>query len=520
MAYTYQRTVTVSPIDDAYSWTKVDNATNQDANWINITNAQQNNQDTDTWNIEVLDNSSSSQRTAVVQVNHSNGVTTDSFTITQVGVAQQSSGTTTADPNQGYSIVTGAGSNIFDSGFTMHGDPDYTGQASISTCPRGFMWGTDSNNLTNEIIDTIGSNNNSDPSTFMGGTNAYSYNLTGLQPETTYYYKAFITLNSQICETAGGGYGNGNPGTKLFGALQTVTTASATLNFTAFNTSVGTGLSNSVAGNEVDETPNTPRIWFEIEATSDLDGYTIDIVSLVKTSPQSTPGEILDFNVSNSSMIPNGSTNLTSLAPFEFGGPSAPSNAKAVLMLAIKADNKTEGNETYQLTISPDYKDANGNVAGQHGLSTTKNFIINDTSIYTATSIGYGLTPFNALGSPTVTNPGALTLSTYTFDNSGGTFGPGHQILINAFEDLDPIMETTNTNTPNTFYWSNNADGSTNDTNTINGSGSNAVIHNLAIDTNSTSGSGTGWLNNHAKITFEDGPASTSTPGNLIQNQN
>lgn len=492
MAHTYIRTVTVTPVDDQYAWSAVDgNGNDILGGWIQIT---EDSNIEDQWDILVQDNTGSSQRTATLTVTHSNGTTSDSISVTQAGVAQPSGGNqTTADPNQGYSIVTGAASNVFDTGFTMHGDPDYTGQ-SPDTCPRGFMWGTDSNNLTNEIIDTMGSNNNSDPNTFMGGTAPYSYNLTGLQPETTYYYKAFITLNSQICETTGGGVGSGNPGTKLFGALQTVNTPSAALNFTAFNTLVGSSPSTGVAGNEVDEDPQFQRIWFEIQSTNDLAGYTIDIASLVKTSPTSGAGEIADFSISNSGMIPNGSTNLTSLTPFEFGANGSPSNSVAVLSLAIKPDNVTEGDEVYQLTISPDYKDANGNVAGQHGLSLTKSFTIRDTSGFVPIQAAYGdTTNYDMLGTGVETSPSSgVTILTYTFDNDPATVGPAHQILLSPEGNpLHVFQSSGNVNTPGAVYWSNDANGSTNDSATI-AFGVNAPITGTQIDSANADNSGSG----------------------------
>lgn len=494
MAYTYQRTVTVTPASDQYAWSAVDgNGNDILGGWIQIT---EDSNIEDQWDILVQDNTGSSQRTATLTVTHSNGTTSDSISVTQAGVA--SSSNPQPNPQTGYTMVTGAATNIFDSGFTMHGDPDYTAPAGQTgnppgSCPRGFMWGTDSNNLTNEIIDTTSSNNNPDPNTFMGGTNAFSYNLTGLQPETTYYYKAFITENSQICEPAGGGIGSGNPGTKLFGALQTVTTAAATLNFTAFNTSVGTSLSNSVAGNEVDETPQFQRIWFEIQSTNDLAGYTIDIDSLVKTSPTSGAGEILDFSISNSSMIPNGSTNLTSLTPFEFGANGSASNSVAVLSLAIQPDNVTEGDEVYQLTISPDYKDANGNVAGQHGLSLTKTFTIRDTSGFVPVQAAYGdTTEYDMLGTGVETTANGVTILTYTFDNDPATVGPAHQILLSPQGDpLHVFYGTGNVNTPGAVYWSNSPTGASNDSNAIQHV-VNGVISGTLIDQADANNSGSG----------------------------
>ena len=465
MAHTYIRTVTVTPVDDQYAWSAVDgNGNDILGGWIQIT---EDSNTEDQWDILVQDNTGSSQRTATLTVTHSNGTTSDSISVTQAGVAQPSSGggQTTADPNAGYSIVTGAASNVFDTGFTMHGDPDFNGM-SPSTDPRGFEWGTDQNNLSNDVQNNL------------GGTSAYSHNLTGLTPETTYYYRAYITA----------------PGGIMYGTTQSVTTPATQISFTAFNTSVGTSLGNSVAGSEVDETPNTPRIWFEIEGTTDLAGYTIDIDSLVKTSPTAGAGEIADFSISNSSMIPNGSTNLTSLASFEFGGPSAPSNAKAVLMLAIYADNVSEGDEVYQLTISPDYKDANGNVAGQHGLPLTKSFTIRDTSGFVPIQAAYGdTTDYDMLGTGVESSPSSgVTILTYTFNNNPATVGPAHQILLSPEGNpLHVFQSSGNVNTPGAVYWSNDANGSTNDSATI-AFGVNAPITGTAVDSANANNTGSG----------------------------
>lgn len=513
MPTTHQKTVTVSPGDDVYGWTT---SGDDNGNWITITNATDSNGlDTDTWDFAVADNGTGATRTATCTVTHSNGSTTDSFIVTQYhtgGVpasTTSSSSTTTAAP---YSIVTGAATGIMDSGFTMHGDPAFTGSGTPSTCPRGFMWGTDPNNLTNEIIDTTSSNNNSDPNTFMGGLMAYSYNMTGLQPETTYYYKAFISLGSDICSPDLGS----NPGTRVYGDLETVNTLTATLAFTSFFTEVGISSSTIVSGDTVGEVKAGSgayqKVWFTITATQDIAGYKIPVVGITKIQPNAGLGEIEDFNLANSSILDSSSTSLSGndVNPFEFGTGSASSNNNARLTIAIAEDNMTEGNETYRLTISPDYTDANDNVLGQHGLSTTIDFIINDDSVYEPTVINNALAGGAFIG-PTVTTSNGITLSTYSFDNNPAVQGPVQEVEIDAFGNTDPVLNGGSTNIVNTFYWSNSADGSTNDTGSINGSGNNAVVHNTAVDASHASGQ---W---HAKITWTDGSGSTqaTTQGSL-----
>ena len=492
MPFTHQKTVTVTPADDAYAWTK---SGDDSGNWITISNAQDSNgNDTDTWDFLVADNGTSSTRTATCTLTHSNGTTTDSFLVTQYATGGSLTSSTTSAPTSGspYSVITGSATGIMDTGFTMHGDPAFTGSGTPSTCPRGFMWGTDPNNLTNEIISTTSSNNNSDPATFMGGLMAYSYNITGLQPETTYYYKAFISLGSDICDPDLGS----NPGTRVYGDLETVNTLTATLSFTSFYTEVG-GISLTT-GDTVDEAPFLQRIYFRMSATQDITGYKIAPVSFTKISPNAGAAEGADFNGANSSLIDN-NANLT--GDFTFSGSSATG------YIAIAEDNKTEGNETYRLTISADYTDANGVVLGQHGLSTTKDFIINDNSVYAATIIENGVGSVNTFSGPTSSTSGSVELSSYAFDNNPSIQGPTQIVLVNAYLDTDPQFVNTGTSVPNTVYWSNNADGSTNDSSSIQGD----VVHGTAIDTNAVSG---GW---NCSITFEDGSGSTqaTTQGSL-----
>lgn len=94
MAFTHVKTVTVSPADDLYNWSVIDDATAATASWITVTaQTDANGEDTDDWDFLVADNTGSA-RSATATVTHSNGVTTDSFTIDQAGV----SGTTTQAP--------------------------------------------------------------------------------------------------------------------------------------------------------------------------------------------------------------------------------------------------------------------------------------------------------------------------------------------------------------------------------------------------------------------------------------
>ena len=77
MAHTYTRTVTVVPADDGYTWS------NPATGWIVITQVGS----SDTWNIEVLDNTTSQSRSATLTVNHTDGSTTNSITVDQAAGA-------------------------------------------------------------------------------------------------------------------------------------------------------------------------------------------------------------------------------------------------------------------------------------------------------------------------------------------------------------------------------------------------------------------------------------------------
>ena len=123
MPGTHQKTVTVVPVDDAYAWSAIDDATNSAATWITVTaQTDSNGNDTDTWDFAVVDNTLSGTRTATCTVTHSNGTTSDFFTIDQAGtgvsanqpVASYNSLTGTPNPvNEGASVTFAIlGSNL------------------------------------------------------------------------------------------------------------------------------------------------------------------------------------------------------------------------------------------------------------------------------------------------------------------------------------------------------------------------------------------------------------------------
>ena len=284
--------------------------------------------------------------------------------------------------------------------------------------------------------------------------------------------------------------------------------------FVVFQTSDNTSSSVEEAAG------NTGNATFRITGTNIPDGYEIAVTNIQVLDSNGAPGagDIADFDVANSSMLVG--TDLTSgnLNPFVF------TNNVAELDLQVVADNVTEGNETYRVTISANVTDSSGGSQGTHGLTSTIDFIINDTSIYAPALMYYG----------NVGNPGLLgsaqastasngdILSTYTWDNNTTPLGPAHTIIVDTFNDIDPQVTSGSAavNTAGAVYWSNSADGSTNDTTSIVGSGANAVVHNFNISANSASN---GVNTGNASLSWEDGQgasATTSAPASLGETPN
>ena len=271
--------------------------------------------------------------------------------------------------------------------------------------------------------------------------------------------------------------------------------------FTVFQTSDSTSSSVEEAAG------NTGNATFRITGTNIPDGYQIAVTNIQVLDSNGAPGagDIADFDVASSSMLAG--TDLTSgnLNPFVFA------NNVAELDLQVVADNVTEGNETYRVTISADVTDGSG-VIGQHGLTSTIDFIINDTSIYTPALMYYGNSGNpGLLGSAQAsTASNGDILSTYTWDNNTTPLGPAHTIIVDTFNDIDPVVISGSgaVNTPGAVYWSNNADGSTDDTTSIVGSGTNAVVHNFNTDANNASN---GQDSGNASLSWEDGQGASVT---------
>ena len=104
------------------------------------------------------------------------------------------------------SVQTNSASNITTTGATLSGDVTFDGNTTVTA--RGFVYGTDANNLTQSV--QAGS-----------GTGSFTKTLTGLSYGTTYYYKAYAT------NSGGTSYGDVRTFTTIAVYLPTVTTGTA-----------------------------------------------------------------------------------------------------------------------------------------------------------------------------------------------------------------------------------------------------------------------------------------------------
>lgn len=132
MPGTHQKIVTVVPVDDAYGWSVIDDATNSTASWVAA--VQQGS--TDTWDFTVQDNTGTAPRSATCTVLHSNGVVTDFFTIDQAGTGQQGT------PTGSYTSLAGTPNPVNEDGsvvtFTVNGVQLQDGTVAYSLSGTGI----------------------------------------------------------------------------------------------------------------------------------------------------------------------------------------------------------------------------------------------------------------------------------------------------------------------------------------------------------------------------------------------
>ena len=108
------------------------------------------------------------------------------------------------------SVTTGVASSVATSTLTLNGSITVTGGADATQ--SGFAYGTDATLTTVIATSTLGA---------QTGTASLTENLTGLTPNTTYYFRAYAT------NSAGTGYGSILSTTTVAITIPTVTTSSA-----------------------------------------------------------------------------------------------------------------------------------------------------------------------------------------------------------------------------------------------------------------------------------------------------
>ena len=278
MPGTHVKTVTVSPVDDLYGWSIIDNDTQSTPNWVSVTedpNVE------DQWDFIVQDNTGSA-RSATATVVHSNGVTTDSFEIDQAGVTQQS------NPNPIPVLTTEAPTNVNSNGLQANATIT-TANGTITS--RGFLWGTDQNNLTGDVSPT--------------GVN-FSANILSLNPNTVYYIQAYA----------------GNPAGTGYGNIITVTTAQPAAQYDSINGTL----------NPANENEN--NLTFTVNTTGIAQGV-IPTYELVPVSAGFNSDDIVGGALSGS------------MSPIDANGQSS-------VTIQYRADQTQEGNETYDFKITGD----------------------------------------------------------------------------------------------------------------------------------------------------------------------
>ncbi len=111
-------------------------------------------------------------------------------------------------------VTTGTASNITATSATLSGNVTSAGVASVTS--RGFLYGTNSSDLTLTVLGG-------------SGTGSYTASLSGLTSGTTYYYKAFATNNAGTAYGEIMSFTTPNLPTVTTGSASSVTAAGATL---------------------------------------------------------------------------------------------------------------------------------------------------------------------------------------------------------------------------------------------------------------------------------------------------
>ena len=131
-------------------------------------------------------------------------------------------------------------------------------------------------------------------------------------------------------------------------------------------------------------------------------------------------------------------------------------------MIQVSSDGLTEGPETFVINFDATDSDSNNT------LLSSVNFVISDDSVSGGLEFGYNdVNNSILLGSPTSSG----NIKRYSWNNAGvGMVGPQQSILVQGLNSpADSLtLELIAVDVPGTFYWSNDSNGATNDTQQLN----------------------------------------------------
>jgi hypothetical protein len=392
MPGTHQKIVTVVPVDDAYGWSVIDDATNSTASWVAA--VQQGS--TDTWDFTVQDNTSSAPRSATCTVLHSNGVVTDFFTIDQAGTGVQST------PTGSYTSLVGTPSSVDEDGsvvtFTVQGISLQDGTVPYSLSGTGIT--------ANDIGGPLGGN-------ISIVNNTGTLNVPILADNIT-------EGNETITCTLAGSDSNG------------ISTGSLNTNVTINDTSLNPTFNYSI---NWDENATTQTNW-TINSSSVTSGTVSNVVSGAQnTSFDGTPGDVIQITLLATAApgrdfdSVNGNPVISIVSPQTFGLPSEntslnsgniawPDNISWIVEITLpNAGTNVTWNASFNATTVPESTSA---IIALHGPLGTS-YTCNETSVdITATyddTLGTLQNPLPAVG-----------------DNLTGvsTDGPGDNYLVVA----------------------------------------------------------------------------------------
>ena len=188
-------------------------------------------------------------------------------------------------------VTTGAVSNITATSATLSGNVTSAGVASVTS--RGFLYGTNSSDLTQTVLGG-------------SGTGSYTASLSGLTSGTTYYYKAFATNNAGTAYGEIMSFTTPNLPTVTTGSASSVTATGATLsgNVTSAGgaTVTARGFLYGTNSNNLSQTVQSGSGTgsFTKALTGLTSGTTYYYKAYATTSAGTAYGELMSFTTENS----------------------------------------------------------------------------------------------------------------------------------------------------------------------------------------------------------------------------